>query len=135
MDTGTAITVKYWIATDQRSTFPDLDGIDDFQRELAADYISVVKGRPAGAGGLTRLYVDLISSVSLSHVVQLLLDGIAFDLIKRGAESFLLRPFLAAYKKLQERNKKRGFVDIAELRVQFQDFREQPRRLVKDIMY
>src|SRR5713226_5698416 len=101
MDTGTAVTVRYWIATDTPTRCPDLEGIDDFRKELAVDYVSVVKRRPAGAGGLTHLYVELISTLSLSHVVQLLLDGIAFDLIKHGTEAFVLRPFLAAYKKLQ----------------------------------
>jgi len=120
MDTGTAVTVKYWIATDSPK-FQDLDGIDDFRKELAADYVSVVKGRPAGAGGLTHLYVELISTLSLSHIAQLLLDGIAFDLIKHGTEAFVLRPFLAAYKRLQERNKEHRFIDIAELQIQFQD--------------
>jgi len=120
MDTGTAVTVKYWISTDS-AVFRDLEGIDDFRKELATDYVSVVKGRPAGAGGLTHLYVELISTLSLSHVAQLLLDGIAFDLIKHGTEAFVLRPFLAAYKRLQERNKERSSIDIAEVQIQFQD--------------
>jgi hypothetical protein len=121
MDTGVAITVKYWIASDQGRKFADLEGVDDFRRELAADYVSVVKGRPAGAGGFTHLYVEVISSLSLSHLVQLLLDGITFDLIKRGTESFALRPFLAAYKKLRDRNKAKRLIDIAELQIHFQD--------------
>lgn len=120
MRADTAVAVRYWIATDTPSNFPDLEGIDDFRKELAADYVSVVKGRPAGAGGIARLYVDIISTLSLSHIAQLLIDGIAFDLIKHGARSFVLRPFLAAYKKLQERNRKR-FLDIAELQIEFQD--------------
>ena len=120
MKGDTAITVKYWISSDQRR-FVDLDGIDEFRSDLSAEYLSFVRGRPAGAGGLTRLFVDLTSSVSLSHLVQLLLDGIAYDLIKSGSESFVLRPFLAAYKKLRDRNRERGAIDIAELRIQFQD--------------
>jgi hypothetical protein len=121
MDTGTAITVKYWVSTDQPHNFLDLEGIDDFRRELANDYVSFVKGRPAGAGGVTHLFVELISTLSLSHVRQLILDGIAYDLIKHGSEAFVLRPFLAAYRKLQERNKAREFLDIGELKIQFQD--------------
>src|SRR4051794_8560298 len=112
MNTRTAITVKYWIASDQGRNFDDLQDIDEFRRELNAEYISVVKGRPAGAGGFTHLYVEVISSLSFSHFVQLLLDGIAFDLIKRGAESFVLRPFIAAYKKLRDRNKGNRLIDI-----------------------
>jgi hypothetical protein len=121
MDSGTAISVKYWIASDQGRNFRDLDGIDEFRRELTANYISVVKGRPAGAGGFTHLYVEIISSFSLSHLVQLVLDGIAFDLIKRGSESFVLRPFLEAYKKLRDRNKGTRLIDIGELQIHFQD--------------
>jgi hypothetical protein len=121
MNTRTAITVKYWIASDQGRNFDDLQGIDGFRRELNAEYISVVKGRPAGAGGFTHLYIEVISSLSLSHFVQLLLDGIAFDLVKRGAESFVLRPFIAAYKKLRDRNKGNRLIDIGELQVHFQD--------------
>lgn len=123
MQTRTAVKVKYWISAnsiDQRKNL-DLIGVDDFRRELAADYISVVQRRPAGAGGVTHLYVELISSLSLSHVAQMLLDGIAFDLIKRGTESFVLRPLLAAYEKFRDRNKKDHFVDIGELEIQFQD--------------
>lgn len=120
MQTGTALTVRYWIASDS-PTFHDLEGIESFRSALAVDYVSIVKGRAAGAGGLTHLYVDLISTLSLSHLCQLLLDGIAFDLIKHGTEAFVLRPFLAAYRSLQERNRKRGTIDIAELKVQFQD--------------
>lgn len=100
---------------------PDLEGIDEFRKELASEYISVVKGRPGAAGGLTHLYVEILSQLSLSHVVQLLLDGIAYDLIKQGSDAFVLRPFLNAYKKLQERNKKRYLIDVSELRIEFQD--------------
>ena len=96
METDTSIAVRYWIATDRAIDFPDLEGIDDFRKELAANYVSVVKGRPAGAGGIAHLYVEIISTFSLSHVSQLLIDGIAFDLIKHGARSFVLRPFLEA---------------------------------------
>jgi hypothetical protein len=46
--------------------------------------------------------------------------GVAFDLIKSGTKAFVLRPFLAAYKKLRDRNKDIG-VDIEEFRILFQD--------------
>lgn len=121
METGTSIAVRYWIATDRPRDFPDLEGIGDFRDDLAANYVSIVKGRPTGAGGLVHLYIEIISTFSLSHVAQLLIDGIAFDLIKHGAKSFVLRPFLAAYKKLKDRNRTARFLDIAELQIEFQD--------------
>ena len=36
MQTRTAINVKYWIASDQGRNFTDLEGIDEFRRDLAA---------------------------------------------------------------------------------------------------
>ncbi|HEV2224506.1 MAG TPA: hypothetical protein VGY31_12355 [Terriglobia bacterium] len=120
MKADTSVAVRYWIATSRPGDFPDLDGIHDFRKELASHYVSIVKGRPTGAGGIARLYVEIISTLSLSHITQLLIDGIAFDLIKHGAKSFVLRPFLAAYRKLQRRNCKL-FLDIVELQIEFQD--------------
>src|ERR1051326_8289413 len=95
-------------------------GIQEFRDELASAYVSVVSGRAAGAGGITHLLVELTSTLSISHLVQLILDGAAFDLIKHGTEAFILRPFIAAYKRLQARNKN-DLVDIGELKIQFRD--------------
>ena len=119
MSTGNSIVVKYWISTDHLP-FDDLKGIEEFRNELASAYVSVVSGRAAGAGGITHLLVELTSTFSLSHLAQLILDGVAYDLIKNGAEAFVLRPFIAAYRGLQERNKDR-FLDIGDLQIQFRD--------------
>jgi hypothetical protein len=56
----------------------------------------------------------------LSHFVQLILDGVAFDLVKHGTKAFVLRPFIAAYTKLLERNDNHH-IDMTELRIEFQD--------------
>jgi len=120
METDVSIAVRYSISTDHPKDFPDLNGIDDFRSDLTANYVSVVKGRPAGAGGLVHLFVEIISIFPLSHIVQLLLDGIAYDLIREGTRSFVLRPFIGAYRKLKDRNRERH-LDIGELRIEFQD--------------
>ncbi|HEX5422772.1 MAG TPA: hypothetical protein VFW94_04435 [Candidatus Acidoferrales bacterium] len=119
MSADNAIVVRYWISTDHLP-FEDLKGVEEFRNELASAYVSVVSGRAAGAGGVTRLFVELTSTFSLSHLVQLILDGVAFDLIKNGAEAFVLRPFVAAYRRLRDCNKD-GFVDIEQLKIQFRD--------------
>jgi hypothetical protein len=115
-----AITVRYWAAQAGAAGLQDLDGIDDFRDDLAEDYVALVKGRPGGLGGLYHLSIEIVSTFALSHVVRLLLDGIAFDLIKEGTKAFVLRPFLTAYKKLKDHNKY-GHADIEELRLIFQD--------------
>jgi hypothetical protein len=83
--------------------FDDLKGIGEFRDELASAYVLVVSGRAGAAGGITHLLVELTSTFSLAHLKQLILDGVAFDLLKNGAEAFVLRPFIAAYRHLQER--------------------------------
>jgi hypothetical protein len=120
METGTSIKVRY--GTEQTGAFSsrDLDGADEFRKELAESYVSVVHARPRGLGGLHDIAIEIVSSISLVHVVKLLLDGTAYDLLKSGTEAFVLRPFLIAHRKLRDRNKSNR-VDIGELRIIFQD--------------
>jgi hypothetical protein len=121
MDTGTAVRVTYW--AEQRAgqaSIYDLEGIEDFRRELAERYVSVVQGRPGDLGGLHQFFVEIVSSISLADLALFLAQGVAFDLIKLGTKAFILRPFLAAYRALRDRNKTLR-VDIEECRIVFQD--------------
>ena len=79
-----------------------------------------MRGRPSGAGGPVYVLVQIVSGFSWSHLVQLLVDGAAYDLITKGAKSFILRPFIAAYRKLRDKNSER-LIDLNELRIEFED--------------
>lgn len=121
MDTGISIKITSWTIQIGATSIQDFEGIEDFRKELAEHYISAIHRRPAGrGGGLYQLAVELLSNVSLSDVATWLSGGIAFDMLKSGSKVFILRPFLAAYKKLRERNQTHQ-VRISELRVVFQD--------------
>lgn len=48
MEDGMAVSVKYWVSTDSPVGFPDLQGVDEFRIELAREYATLVRGRPAG---------------------------------------------------------------------------------------
>ena len=115
-----AVSVRYWVSTDSPVGFPDLDGVEEFRNDLAGEYVALVRGRPSGAGGPVDLIVQIISRLPWSHVVQLLIDGVVYDLIKEGSKSFVLRPFISAYRKLRERNRNRS-LDLAELQIDFED--------------
>lgn len=122
MQNGMILKVEYWAARDGSTGINELEGIGDFQKELADEYVITVRGKPAGLGGLYTLSVELISTFTLAHVAKLILEGAAYDLIKDGAKSFILRPFLAAYKRLRQRQKDREYgADIDNLRLIFQD--------------
>jgi hypothetical protein len=116
----TSVAVRYWISTDHPSDYSDLEGIEDFRNELANHYVSLVRGRASGAGGGAHLLVEVISRLPWSHVVQLLIDGAIYDLIKEGSRSFVLRPLISAYKELKDRNRDRTLY-LRELRIDFQD--------------
>ncbi len=112
------VAVSYWLGE------LALDGAEDFRANLEAAYdqISVESERGELGGGLYTLFVEVGALVSLPYVVQLILDGIAFDLIKLGADRLILRPLLAAQKKLKDRNRAdRESGDFAYLRISFSD--------------
>lgn len=112
------VKVTYWLGE-----LP-FDGADDFERDLQQAYSEVtVKGEPGGlGGGLYTLFVEITSSITLANLVRLVLDGVAFDLIKLGARNLVLRPLLAAQRKLKERNRKHHEAgDLALIRIIFSD--------------
>jgi hypothetical protein len=121
MDRAASVKVKYWVVHNTVSLkFRDLEGIQEFRNELAENYVSTVQGRPMGAGGFIRLWVEFQSLFTLSELVRIVMEGAAFDLIRRGGKESLLKPFLTAYQRLKERNTQRA-VEIAELRFLFED--------------
>jgi hypothetical protein len=120
MQTGLSVKILYWTEQIGPNSINDFEGIDEFKKALNEDYISVVQARPGDLGGLYQLVVDFVSNMTLQDVVRIFLEGTTFDLIKSGEKAFVLRPFINAYKALQELNKN-SRLDIEELNFTFQD--------------
>jgi hypothetical protein len=121
MDRATAVTIDYWAIQEDIRRLTQLVGIDEFSKDMSENYISRVHGRPADlGGGLYELAIQFITNISVHDVVKLIADGVAFDLLKSGTKSFVLRPFLAAYEKLKAKNTEHN-VDINEIRFMFSD--------------
>src|SRR5882672_3892231 len=116
MDTGASLKIEYWVYPSDC----DFKGAAEFRKEVADNYISSVSSRPGEAGGNFQLAVEFVSRITLVDVVKFLLSGVAYDVIKSGAEAFVLRPFLSAYKNLRDQNQDHG-IDIEQLRIIFQD--------------
>ena len=116
-----AVRIDYWTLPDGSLTGVELEGIDEFRRDLQNVYASLVRGQSgACGGGLYDLMVHVTSSISLRDVVSLISGGVAYDLMKRGANSFVLKPLITAIEKLKSRNKKRN-IEVDELTFSFQD--------------
>lgn len=116
-----AVRIDYWTFPDGSPTGVEPEGIEEFRHDLQDIYVSLVRGQSgACGGGLYDLIINVTSSISLRDVVNLVLSGIAYDLIKSGTHSFVLRPLLTAIEKLKSRNKKRR-IEVDELKFSFQD--------------
>jgi hypothetical protein len=122
MNTNTSVKVTYWAIPTGSESMSDLEGINEFRKELEKDYVTSVHGRRTDAlgGGCYDLVIELISNVSISDVAAWLMSGVAFDVLKHGSNSLILRPLLSAYQKLKERNTEHD-VSIEELRIIFRD--------------
>jgi len=121
MNHDLSINIDYWAVQEGKRDLRQLAGIAEFQNNLSQEYVSRVHGRPGDlGGGLYEFAIQVIANISIQDVVKLIADGIAFDLLKSGTKSFVLRPFLAAYEKLKAQNADRE-VDIDEIRFMFND--------------
>lgn len=117
-----AIKVEYWAEQAGPIGLLDFEGIGEFRAELANNYISNVHARPGPCGGLYGLTVEFLTSFSLQHFLNLIVDGIAYDLVKSAGKALVLRPFIAAYNALKRKNAETGFrIHIDELLLSFQD--------------
>lgn len=135
MNRTLAVKVDYWAIQEGENSLLQLAGITEFQNELEQSYISRVHGRPGDlGGGLYEFAVQLISNISVHDVVKLIADGIAFDLLKAGTKSFVLRPFLVAYERLKARNADRH-VDIHEIQLMFNDAEVVISKICSDSIY
>src|SRR5438046_10681694 len=63
---------------------------------------------PGNLGGLYGFTVEFFTTFSVQHFVNLILDGVAYDLIKSGSDALVLRPFIAAYNALRRKNADRS---------------------------
>lgn len=98
-------------------------GIEEFRNDLQNEYVSFVRGQSgACGGGLYEIFIQITTTITLRDVANMILGGVAFDLVKSGTQSFILRPLITAFEKLQSRNQKQYIdVDVGELRFSFQD--------------
>lgn len=115
-----SLKISYWAEQIGPKAISEFEGIEDFKRTLVAEYTTVVRGRPGDLGGLYDLAIHFVSDLTLADIVTFVASGVAYDVLKEGTKSFILRPFIDAYDKLRTRNKWAS-IDIEVLTLEFQD--------------
>lgn len=121
MTNQVAVNIEYW-AYQENNSLVEPAGMAEFIHDLEQNYVARVRGRPGDlGGGLYELTIHVIASISVGDVVRLIADGIAFDLLKVGAKSFVFRPLFEAFRKLKDRSKEPTAVDVYEVQFIFND--------------
>jgi len=116
-----AIKIDYVASPDEGRFDVAPEGIEEFRRDLEEAYVSLVRSHPGvRGGGWYQFLIQVTSNITLRDIANLILSGIAYDLLKSGASSFVLRPLLNAYEKLKERNTRIQF-GVDEISFLFQD--------------
>jgi hypothetical protein len=105
MDIGGAVRIEYWAEADGKIGLLEPEGISEFKAELAEHYVSQVRGRPGALGGLYGLSIEFLTSFSLQHFLNLIVDGIPYDLVKSGSDALILQ-FFAPLSPRTRRSKK-----------------------------
>jgi hypothetical protein len=116
-----SIKIEYWTLPNGSPTGEEPEGIEEFRNDLQEDYVSLVRGHSgACGGGLYEFLINITTNITLRDVANIILGGIAYDIVKSGTRSFVLRPLISAFNKLKSRNIERN-IQIDELRFFFQD--------------
>src|SRR5450759_4156506 len=118
-----AIRINYWTLPDGSPTGEEPVGIEEFRNDLQNEYISFVRGQSgACGGGLYEFFIQITTTITLRDVANMILGGVAYDLVKSGTQSFILRPLIAAFDKLKSISQKQYIdIDVGELKFSFQD--------------
>lgn len=98
----------------------DFKGITEFKDDLSSEYVTYIKGHGVGRGGLVYdLIIEMIMNVSLKDFLEIIAGGIAYDLVKYGTKSLVLRPFILAFEKFNSLNN--NSVRIGTFRLKFEE--------------
>jgi hypothetical protein len=130
-----AVKIDYWTLPDGSPFGEQPEGIDEFRNDLRTTYTSLVRGHSGDCGGgLYNLTIEIVSSITIREVASLILGGVAYDLLKSGTHSLVLRPLLDAIEKLKAKNKKID-VSVDELKFSFQDAEVVIKQVVEQPLY
>lgn len=101
----------------------EITGIDEFKSELEKSYHC--QGRdntlPAYSEGGETWFTLFINSPFFDFTKDLIVSGMAWDLLKSGTKSYVLKPFVKALENLETANENSFKLRIVKMKLQFDD--------------
>lgn len=91
----------------------DNSDLETLHREIKENYISNISpnGGPQ-AGGVVDTVVEILMDISFIDFFKIIRDGLIFDTVTRGKESFVLKPLLNAFKKIESNNESWDYTKV-----------------------
>lgn len=83
----------------------DTESLNDLCTSLKSNYITNIRpNNGPQAGGVVDCIIELIFDISFVDFFKIIRDGLIFDLVTRGKDSFILKPLFDAFKAMESKN-------------------------------
>src|ERR1700741_67287 len=94
-----------------------IKGFDEFQKTIKENYISNIRpdSRPQ-SGGMIDMIVNVLMDITLIDFLKIIRNGLIFNMVTRGKESYILKPLFDAFEKLEKANES---CDYSQVRFMF----------------
>jgi hypothetical protein len=85
--------------------FIDKNDLEILSNEIKNNYISNISpnGGPQ-AGGVVDAIIEILMDIPFLDFFKIIRDGVIFDVVSRGKDSFVLKPLFDAFKKIEANN-------------------------------
>jgi hypothetical protein len=91
----------------------DSNDLETLQKEIKENYISNISpnGGPQ-AGGVVDTIVEILMDISFVDFFKIVRDGLIFDAVTRGKESFILKPLFNSFAKIESKNESWDYTKV-----------------------
>lgn len=91
----------------------DNSDLETLHAEIKENYISNISPNGGSqAGGVVDAVVEILMDISFVDFFKIIRDGIIFDAVTRGKESFALNPLFNAFKKIETNNESWDYTKV-----------------------
>jgi|JI10StandDraft_1071094.scaffolds.fasta_scaffold190870_2 hypothetical protein len=106
------ISVKLTYKASGLSWIDSID-LETLQKEIKENYISNISpnGGPQ-AGGIVDTIVEILIDISFVDFFKIIRDGLIFDTVTRGKESFILKPLFSSFAKIESKNESWDYTKV-----------------------
>lgn len=119
-DNDVALRIKYFVLGTEVNHFEGEEDLASFKAELHKTYFATFETEFADRGGGGNFLIEFLLDITLKDYLMIVASGLAWDIVKLGAQNYLIRPFIKLYKKFRANEASQK---IEEINLVFRDSR------------